>query len=111
MNRKPAIIVSARLDPEVMEKFGAWHRDTHMPHIFAIPGISGARRVRHPNELPGTFQMEFELEDEQAIRRVMGSAEAQIAQRDWNDWAAHMHELRVEIQAPLGPLAQYHHKN
>ena len=111
MNNKPAIVVRARLNPEVMEKFEIWHSETHMPHIMAIPGIVAARRVRHAREIPGTHQMEFELEDEQAIQRVMGSAEAQIAQQDWTAWATDMQELSVEIYAALGPLPQYHLDN
>ena len=111
MITKPAIVVTARLNPDVMEKFEIWHRQTHLPHILAIPGIVAARRIRHPREIPGTHQMRFELEDEQAIQRVMGSAEAQIAQRDWTEWASDMQELSVQIYTTLGPLAQYHLAN
>ena len=111
VNSKPAIIVRARIDPNVMERFLRWHAETHMPHVLAIPGIAKARRVRHSRELPGQHQMEFELEDEQSIQKVMGSPEAQLAQQDWADWASSVHELSVEIYAPLGPLPQYHSTN
>jgi hypothetical protein len=111
VNSKPAIYVRARIDPNVMERFLRWHAETHLPHVLAIPGITKARRVRHSRELPGQHQMEFELEDEQSIQKVMGSPEAQLAQQDWTEWAASVHELSVEIYAPLGPLPQYHSAN
>jgi hypothetical protein len=95
VNSKPAIIVRARIDPNVMERFLRWHVETHMPHVLAIPGVAKARRVRHSRELPGQHQMEFELEDEQSIQKVMGSPEAQLAQQDWADWASSVHELSV----------------
>lgn len=103
MNTHPTIVVHARLDPRVMDRFESWHAETHVPHVLAIPGVRRARRVRSRDEVPGTLQLEIELEDESAIQRVMGSPEAQAARQDWNDWAGHVHELRVEVFAPLRP--------
>ena len=79
MNRKPAIVVTARLHPDAMADFESWHAQTHLPHILAIPGIERARRVRRRPEAPGVYEMELELADESALQKALNSAEAEIA--------------------------------
>lgn len=111
MNTHPTIMVYARLDPAVMDRFETWHAETHLPHVLAIPGVVRARRVRSRDEVPGSHQLEIELEDEGSIQRVMGSPQAQAARQDWNTWAGHVHELRVEVLAPLQPSLPVYAKN
>ncbi len=111
MNSRPTLIVRARLAPELMVEFEAWHDATHLPNVLAIPGVVGARRVRGASQIPGTHQMEIEFEDGASVESALASEEAQRARRDWTQWTARLQELSIEIYAPLSPMPRYHHWN
>lgn len=111
MNSHPTLIVRARLAPELMVEFEAWHDATHLPNVLAIPGVVGARRVRGASQIPGTHQMEIEFEDGASVEAALASEEARRARNDWTQWTARLQELSIEIYAPLSPMPRYHHWN
>ena len=111
VNHRPTLWVRARLAPDLMAEFEAWHHATHLPNVLRLPGIIGARRVRGVRDLAGTFLMAFEFEDAAAVQPALASREASRARRDWERWRPHLQELSIEIYAPLEAVDLYHHRN
>ena len=100
----PIMIVRARLDPAVLNEFEDWHRRTHLPHVLEIPGIVSAFRVRGSDPIAGAHLMGYTFENQERVPEALSSEQAQVARRDWEEWADQVYELSVEIFAPLGPL-------
>ena len=111
VNHCPALLVRARLAPDMMEEFSAWHTAIHLPHVLAIPGITRARQLKGTQDLPGTHTMLFDIADDASVESVLASAEAQEARQDWERWTAQVRELTIEVFSPLGPIIGYHHWN
>lgn len=107
----PIMIVRARLDPTALDAFESWHRQTHLPHVLAIPGVTSAFRVRASDPIAGAHLMGYTFEDESVVQGALSSEEAQVARRDWDEWADQVYELSVEIYAPLAPLPIFQHHN
>ena len=110
VNHRPALLVRARLAPDTMEEFSAWHTATHLPHVLAIPGIARARQLKGTQDLAGTHTMLFEIADDASVESVLASTEAREARQDWERWATQVRELTLEVFASLGPIIGYHHR-
>ena len=92
-----------------MEEFERWHRATHLPLVLRIPGIVSAFRARAGRALPGEHLMVYEFKDEESVQSAFASTEAARAREDWERWQGQLHELSIEIFAPLAPLPDQHH--
>ena len=88
----------------VQEFYISYQVQNHLPHVLAIPGITGARQLHHTQDPPGTHTMVFEIADGAAVETVLASSEAQAARQDWDRWAAQIRELTIEVFAPLDPV-------
>lgn len=111
MQTNPIMIVRARLDPDVLNEFEAWHRETHLPHVLEIPGIVSAFRVRGQDPIAGSHLMGYTFASESVVQPALASKEARRARSDWESWADQVYELSVEIYAPLAPLPIFQHQN
>jgi hypothetical protein len=109
MSDRPLLVVRAQVDPGVMKEFELWHRATHLPLVLRIPGIVSAFRARTGRAPPGEHLMVYEFQDEGAVHSAFASAEAARAREDWERWQGQLHELSVEIFAPLAPIPDQHH--
>ena len=105
---RPYLIVRASIDPAVMAEFVCWYEQEHLPHVLQIPGVLRAFRT-HCRHAATNWTALYELKDEDAIQRAFASDEAGRARQDWQRWLPHVSELTVDVYAPLGPLANYHH--
>lgn len=107
---KPYLVVRASIEEKQMEEFERWYRAEHLPHVMAIPGIVKAFRSNcHRRGVNWTAL--YELTDDAAVQRALGSSEADLARRDWERWLPHVSELSVEVYAGLTPLMTFHHWN
>ena len=86
VNHRHVLLVRARLAPDIIEEFSAWHTATHLPHVLAIPGITRARQLMGTQDLPGTHTMLFEIADDASVGSILASTEAQEARQDWERW-------------------------
>jgi hypothetical protein len=100
MGRGPWMIVTAAIDPAIRAEFDAWHRDVHLPHVLAIPGIAGGRRLNGPPATPA-YGVLYGFEDEAALRSALASSEAQEARADWSRWSDHIRDLTVSFYAEI----------
>ena len=110
----PFLLVRARLRPSKLEQFEQWHRAVHVPHVLAVPGITGYRRVRIPEAAQATgpnHMALFLFRDDDAIQPALSSSEADKARRDWESWATDVRELSIQIYAPLDSRALLRHLN
>lgn len=98
------MLVTAVLDPAVASEFDAWHRETHLPRVLAIPGVVRGRRLLSPPSAPN-YAAIYVFADDGALRTALASPQAQEARGDWQRWMDHIRDLTVtfyaEFQAQL----------
>lgn len=102
MSPAPWMIVSATVDPAVRAEFDRWLVAVHLPHVLAIPGISGARRLRVA-AAHSTYTAVYTFTDDAAVQQALGSPQAQTARGDWERWQAHIRDLTVRFYAEAQP--------
>jgi hypothetical protein len=107
---RPVLVVRAAIDDSIMDEFVSWYYAVHLPHVMAIPGIQKAYKSQC-RRAGINWTALYELADEASVQRAITSNEADRARRDWERWLSHVTELSVEVYAPLGPLASFHHWN
>ncbi len=108
---RPLLVVRARVDPDYLEAFEAWHRRDHLTHMRRLHGIGRAWRWRNRQDPIGLHVMAYEFLSVQAVQAALASPEAAHARAEWNAWAECLQGFSMEVLAPLGPVAVYHHWN
>lgn len=108
MGNKPLLVVQAQINPEVLPEFERWYLEVHLRHMFKIPGITSAFRLRSARPGPNWMTL-FTFSDEAIIQKALASKEANEARQDWEPWLPHTSELSVEVYAALRPLPVYRH--
>lgn len=109
MSAAPWMIVSATVDPAVRAEFDRWLAEVHLPHVLAIPGISGARRLRLADR--ASYSAVYTFADDAAVQRALGSPQAQAARGDWQRWQAHIRDLTVRFYAEAKPSPSLFREN
>ena len=95
------LLVRARIDPKRFPEFLHWYHDTLRPHMLAIPGIIAAHTVMPPADDPGQWLRIYEFAGEGELEAALEGEEARQARRDWTQWSQYVHDLTIEVYAPL----------
>jgi hypothetical protein len=67
------VVQSRPADPSLEEAFNTWYRDTHLPEIAAVPGVTGTRRYRvvDPDpDAPPTYLAVYDVEADDVMDAV-----------------------------------------
>ena len=107
---RPFLVVRANIEESQMDDFVRWYEREHLPNVMATPGVIKAYRSNCARRGINWTTL-YELENDESVQRVIASAEAEQARRDWERWLPHVSELSVEVYAGLSPLPNFHHWN
>ncbi|MBI5946847.1 MAG: hypothetical protein HY875_01755 [Chloroflexi bacterium] len=101
---RPFLLLRARPKAPERGRFEEWFRDSHIPAVRRIPGISGVEVGRTAG---GTTLGIYMFESAEVVQAALSSPEAAYARGTWDAWTPHLDELLIEMWAPLVPLAIY----
>ncbi len=101
---RPFLLLRAHPKTPERARFEQWFRDSHVPAVRRIPGISGIEVGRTPG---GTTLGFYMFESAEVVRAALSSPEAAYARGTWDAWTPHLDELLIEIWAPLMSLPIY----
>jgi hypothetical protein len=104
----PFLLVRAVPLPEERDAFGQWFAHTHLRDVQRIPGF---KSIEHARTREGAYLGFYTFKEAEMVQSTLSSPEAAYARGTWEQWAARLEELVVEIFAPLVPLPLYHSRN
>ena len=104
----PFMLVRCRARGEHTAAFAQWFYSVHLRDIERIPGITEVLSTETPG---GTLLGFYMFESAGAVQTALQSAEAAYARGAWQPWMPKLHEMRVEIFAPLITLPMYQTTN
>ncbi len=105
----PYLLVEAEIDPDHLDAFERWHRETHVDHVLKIPGVVAYRRFRSAQ--PNKITVLYEIADDEKVNAVLRSDEANRAREEWAPWMPHVRSLTVEVYSVLTPSPLRRHRN
>ena len=98
------MLLRARVQPDVDERFGPWFREVHLRDVARIPGVV---EVQSGRTVGGTRLGFYTFESSEAVQAALASPEASYARGTWEQWAGQLDELSIELWAALFPLPLY----
>ncbi|GMV85908.1 MAG: hypothetical protein AMXMBFR80_17630 [Dehalococcoidia bacterium] len=105
---RPFLLVRARPKAESRARFAAWFRQVQLRDVERIPGIA---TVRSGSTIGGTQLGLYSFESADVVKASLASPEAAYTRGTWEQWAAELEELLIEMWAPLFPLPLYESVN
>ena len=103
-NSAPFMLLRARPAEAIRPRFGAWFQHAHRGDVARIPGITSVTQGLTP---AGTWLGIYTFASTDTVQAALSSPEAAYARGTWEQWGMELEELRIEIFAPLFPLAIY----
>lgn len=104
----PFMLLRARAKAEAAARFDGWFREVHVRDVAKIPGVVSVRSGRTTK---GTRLGLYEFAGAEAVQAALASPEAAYARGTWEQWAAELEELVIEMWAPLLPAPLFREVN